>query len=82
MVVTFMLKEFLTNSDVCLILGVKRSCSQKIIQSLNDELREKGFKTIRGRINKKYFMERYFLDDREIERQLFRGNDHELQKNA
>lgn len=30
----------------------------KIVQKLNAELKEKGFMTISGRVNKQYFMER------------------------
>lgn len=74
-------KDFLSNKDVCTVLGLKRSASQKIIQKLNEELELKGFKTVRGRINKRYFAERYFLNVNEIDNSLKVANQIELQPN-
>ena len=42
--------------DVMKILGVKQSKAYNIIKKLNDELKEKGFLTVAGRIPKKYFL--------------------------
>ena len=39
-------------------LGISKSYAYKIVQKLNAELKEKGFMTISGRVNKQYFMER------------------------
>ena len=39
-------------------LGISKSYAYKIVQKLNVELKEKGFMTISGRVNKQYFMER------------------------
>ena len=40
------------------ILGVKQSKAYNIIKTLNDELKEKGFLTVAGRVPRKYFLER------------------------
>lgn len=44
-------------------LQVGKKIAYKVIRKLNSELEEKGYETIRGRINKKYFLERYRLDE-------------------
>lgn len=44
--------------DVAKELGVSKSYAYKIVQRLNTELREQGYLTISGRVNRKYFMEK------------------------
>lgn len=44
--------------DVARELDVSKSYAYKIVQRLNAELREQGYLTISGRINRKYFMEK------------------------
>ena len=41
-----------------LINGVSKSYAYKIVQKLNQELKEKGYLTISGRVNRKYFQEK------------------------
>lgn len=50
--------SFMRVDEVAQELGVSKSYAYKIVQKLNDELKEKGFMTISGRVNKQYFMER------------------------
>ena len=49
---------FIKVEEVAEVLGVSKSYAYKIIQKLNVELKEKGFVTISGRINKQYFLEK------------------------
>ena len=49
---------FMSVEEVANELGISKSYAYKIVQRLNDELKEKGFITISGRVNKKYFLER------------------------
>ena len=49
---------FLRVDEVAETLGISKSYAYKIVQKLNAELKEKGFLTIAGRINKQYFMEK------------------------
>ena len=49
---------FMRVDEVAQELGVSKSYAYKIVQKLNAELKEKGFMTISGRVNKQYFMER------------------------
>ena len=50
--------SFMRVDEVAQELGISKSYAYKIIQKLNVELKEKGFMTISGRVNKQYFMER------------------------
>ena len=50
--------SFIRVDEVAQELGVSKSYAYKIVQKLNAELKEKGFMTISGRVNKQYFMER------------------------
>ena len=54
-----MKKWFYEYNDVMRIMNVKEGKAYEIIRKLNEELREKGFLTQRGRVNIKYFNERY-----------------------
>lgn len=49
---------FLSADEVAEILGVSKSYAYKIVRQLNAELKDKGFLTIAGRVNKRYFMEK------------------------
>lgn len=51
--------NFMRVEDVAKELGVSKSYAYKIVQKLNAELRGKGYLTISGRINRKYFMEKF-----------------------
>ncbi len=51
--------------DVAKELGVSKSYAYKIVQRLNAELREQGYLTISGRVNRKYFMEKLCYDGAE-----------------
>lgn len=52
--------DMLTAQDVVQILGVKRARAYQIIRQLNDELTAKGYLIIRGKVPKKYLMERFY----------------------
>ena len=48
--------KFLRAEEVAQELGISKSYAYKIVQKLNEELKNKGFLTILGRVNKQYFM--------------------------
>lgn len=50
--------SFMRVDEVAQELGISKSYAYKIVRKLNAELKEKGFMTISGRVNKQYFMER------------------------
>ena len=51
---------FYSASDIALILGISSSSAYRIIRTLNQELKTKGFIVIRGKISKKYFDEKFY----------------------
>ena len=55
-----MLNQFMRAEEVARELEVSKSYAYKLIQQLNAELREKGYITIAGRVNRQYFMERLY----------------------
>jgi len=64
-----MSNAFMRVDDVATELGISKSYAYKIVQRLNTELKNMGFLTVAGRINKKYFMERvYYGEHQKTER--------------
>lgn len=51
-------KDFLVVTDVAAILETSKSTAYAVMRELNDELKNKGYKTISGKISTKYFCER------------------------
>jgi len=49
---------FMRVEDVAAELSVSKSYAYKIVQKLNAELKNMGYLTIAGRINKQYFTEK------------------------
>ena len=52
-------QSFMRAEDVAKELGISISHSYKVMQQLNKELKAKGYMTIAGRVNRKYFMEKF-----------------------
>ena len=48
------------NGEVAQELSVSKPYAYKLIKKLNDELKQKGFITIAGRVNRQYFEERLY----------------------
>lgn len=55
-----MTKQFYGARDIMDLLGVSESKAYQIIRQLNDELSEKGFLTVRGKVPRAYLEERFF----------------------
>lgn len=51
---------YYTAMDVKEMLGVSRGKAYQLVKKLNEELDEKGFIVIAGRIPKKFFNEHYY----------------------
>ena len=52
-------KIFYTADDIMRILCIGKSKAYDIITELNNELHTLGYRTCRGRVNKKFFDKRY-----------------------
>lgn len=53
---------FMSVDDVAVELDISKSYAYKIVQKMNAELRNMGYLTIAGRVNRKYFMEKVCYD--------------------
>ena len=58
-------KKFMRVEEVAEELDVSVSHAYKVMQKLNAELKEKGFITVSGRLNRQYFYERLYGTGRE-----------------
>lgn len=56
-------KLFLDSKEVAKLLDVSQQQAYKIIREMNKALEDKGFLTLRGRINKQYFMEQIYKSE-------------------
>ena len=57
--------KFICAEEVAQELSVSKPYAYKLIRQLNEELKEKGFITISGRVNRQYFNERLYGMGRE-----------------
>ena len=51
---------FYTADDISVLLTVSKPTAYRIIKRLNDELTNKGFIVVSGRVPKKYFNEKFY----------------------
>ena len=51
---------FMRADEVAQELGISKSHAYKVIHGLNEELQEKGYLTISGRVNREFFREKYY----------------------
>ena len=52
--------QFITAEEVQQVLGVSRSKAYQIVQSLNRELKSKGYITVSGKCPLRYFNEKFY----------------------
>ena len=50
-------------SEVAEAMGVSKAYASKVIQKLNKELQDKGYITVAGKVNRKYFMKKLEYQD-------------------
>lgn len=62
-----MKNRFICAEEVAQELSVSKPYAYKLIRQLNEELKEKGFITISGRVNRQYFHERLYGAGKEDE---------------
>ena len=49
--------------DVCAKLGVKTGKAYRVIRELNEEVEKNGGKTIRGKVSKKFFEQKWLCGE-------------------
>ena len=55
-----MMQNYVVAEEVAEELGVSRGKAYAIIRQLNEELSEKGYLTLAGKVSRKYFEERIY----------------------
>lgn len=53
-------KIFISAEEVSKILGVSKPYAYKLIKQMNEELKEKGFITVAGKVSRRYFEEKFY----------------------
>ena len=53
-------KLFLSAEEVAEVMGISTAYAYKVIQRMNKELKKKGFITMQGRIDRKFFYDRFY----------------------
>ncbi len=51
---------FITVAEIKEVLDVSESKAYRIVRTLNEELKQKGFMVIPGRVSRQYFNERFY----------------------
>ena len=65
-----MANQFMRADEVARELGISKSFAYKLIRQLNQELKERGFLTIAGRINRDYLRERLYKAESEVKQNV------------
>jgi len=61
-------KIFMSVSEVCEELGVSEAYAYRLMREMNDELKAAGFYTIQGRVDRKFFHEKFYGTSQQVER--------------
>ena len=68
-------KMYMNVDDVCAVLGVSKAFAYKIMKGYNEELKERGFLVIPGKISTKFLAEKIYgmkVEDFHMEEQKTR----------
>lgn len=59
--VLYLTKElFVRAEEVAGALGISKPYAYKLVREMNEELKQKGFLTIPGRVSRRYFEEKFY----------------------
>lgn len=59
---------FMTVEEVAEELGVSESYAYKLMREMNSELKATGYYTIQGRVDRKFFHEKFYGTSSQVER--------------
>lgn len=51
---------FVTAGEIAEELGISKPFAYKLVRQMNEELEAKGFRTIAGRVSRKYYEEKFY----------------------
>ena len=57
---------FLNVKDIMDMFGVSQSHAYRVIVDLNNLLEKKGFRTIKGKVPRKFVFENYYINEHEV----------------
>lgn len=57
---------FLNVKDIMDMFGVSQSHAYRVIVDLNNLLEKKGFRTIKGKVSRKFVFENYYINEHEV----------------
>ena len=57
--------RFIRAEELAKELGVSKAYAYKLIRQMNQELNEKGYMTVTGRVSRQYFYEKFYGMQRE-----------------
>ena len=66
---------FVRAEEVAGVLGISKPYAYKLVREMNEELKQKGFLTIPGRVSRNYFEEKFYGASRPSGRR-WSGNGH------
>ena len=62
-------KHFVSAPELANVLGISLAHSYRLIRSLNSELSQRGYRTLTGRVARRYLQERFYgLGDYEAQK--------------
>lgn len=53
---------FMSAEEVASFLGSSKAFAYKLIKQLNEEMNQKGYITISGKVNRTYFLEKLYVE--------------------
>ncbi|MCM1382270.1 MAG: LysR family transcriptional regulator [Muribaculaceae bacterium] len=53
-------KVFINADEVAETLEISKPYAYKLVKTMNDELKQKGFITISGKVSRRYFEEKFY----------------------
>ncbi len=53
-------KIFINAEEVAKTLEISKPYAYKLVKTMNDELKQKGFITISGKVSRRYFEEKFY----------------------
>ena len=56
----------ITVDEIMTLFGISRSSAYRIISDLNQSLKEKGYRIVKGKTSRKFFYENYYIHNTEV----------------
>ncbi len=54
---------FITAKEIAEELGMSKAYAYKVVRTLNSELKQQGYNTLRGKVSRRFFEKKYYYKD-------------------